>query len=159
MELNMEGCRALCEAVLRQAGTDYRKWYKILLDMPDNRAAQSEIMELENFFRSPMFRLLSFGDLNPEATLHRLQQTAALEYGEAKKRLMKSERNRKMSIVNKPAVQCDMCGAVRFAEWGGSSMGWVLPSGWQKSPYNESFHVCEKHRDITALWEKGTNKK
>ena len=59
-----------------------------------------------------------------------------------------------MSIINRPAVQCDICGAVKFAEWGGNGAGWLLPSGWRNSPYNESLCSCEKHRELVALWDK-----
>lgn len=80
MELNTEACLVLCEAVLKQAGQDYRHWYKILLEMPDNRKAQCELLEIERFFHSQNFRILSCGNLNPETTIRDLRRAAEKEY-------------------------------------------------------------------------------
>lgn len=159
-ELNTEGCQRLCEAVLARAGMDYRAWYKILLADPSNTAAQREMEELERFFRSDTFKLFSMGSLNPETTIRDLRRLAEMDFryplNHTKKPIESDDKKgkNKMSIVNKPAVQCDVCGAVKFAEWGGKEIGWLLPSGWRNSPYNENFCACEKHRELTALWEK-----
>lgn len=167
-ELNIEGCQRLCEAVLARAGMDYRAWYKILLADPGNKAAMREAAELERFFHSNTFKLFSMGGLNPETTIRDLRRLAEMDFryplnppshtkkpsesGDEKEKKGKNE----MSIVNKPAVQCDVCGAVQFAEWGGQNLGWLLPSGWRNSPYNENFCACAKHRELTALWDRNT---
>lgn len=93
MELNTEACLVLCEAVLKQAGQDYRHWYKILLDMPDNRSAQRELLEMEQFFRSEMFYILSFGNLNPETTIRDLRLAAEKEYLEKQMPLQERKEN------------------------------------------------------------------
>lgn len=154
-ELSVEGCIRLCEAVLDQAGRDYRVWYRILLESPDNKAAQQEVDALERFFRSQRFKLFCLGELDPEATIRELRRRAEAAcrrpYDPSKK---DKKGNNGMSIINRPAVQCDICGTVKFAEWGGSGTGWLLPSGWRNSPYNENLCSCEKHRELVALWEK-----
>lgn len=89
--LNTEACLVLSEAVLKQAGQDYRHWYKILLDMPDNHAALRELWEMEQFFRSEEFRILSCGNLNPETTIRDLRRAAEKEYLEKKKARIRKE--------------------------------------------------------------------
>lgn len=161
-ELNFEGCQRLCEAVLARAGMDYRAWYKIMLASPDNTAARRNVEELERFFRSGLFKVFSMGELNPETTIRDLRRIAEMDFKyplnppKNPSELDGKKGKNKMSIVNKPAVQCDVCGAVKFAEWGGKEMGWLLPSGWRNSPYNENFCACEKHRELTALWSGST---
>lgn len=94
MELNTEACLVLCEAVLKQAGLDYRHWYKILLDMPGNHTAQRELWEIEKFFRSQNFRILSCGNLNPETTIRDLRRAAEKEYLEKQLPLKKKGNNK-----------------------------------------------------------------
>ena len=74
--LRMGGCIRLCEAVLEQAGRDYRTWYRVLLESPGNKTAQQEVDALERFIRSPRFKLFSMGGLDPEATIRELRKRA-----------------------------------------------------------------------------------
>ena len=154
-ELSMEGCLRLCEAVLEQAGRDYRTWYRALLESPGNKTAQQEVDALERFIHSPQFKLFGMGELDPEATIRELRKlaeaTCRRPYDPTKKG---KKGNNRMSIINRPAVQCDICGTVKFAEWGGNGVGWLLPSGWRNSPYNENLCSCEQHRELVALWDK-----
>ena len=151
----MEGCIRLCEAVLEQAGRDYRTWYRARLESPENKTAQQEVDALERFIRSPQFKLFGMCELDPEATIRELRKraeaTCRRPYDPTKRG---KKGNNRMSIINRPAVQCDICGAVKFAEWGGNGVGWLLPSGWRNSPYNENLCSCEQHRELVALWDK-----
>lgn len=72
----MEGCIRLCEAVLEQAGRDYRTWYRALLESPGNKTAQQEVDALERFIRSPQFKLFGMGELDSEATIRELRKRA-----------------------------------------------------------------------------------
>lgn len=89
--LNTEACLVLSEAVLKQAGLDYRHWYKILLDLPHNHSAQRELLELERFFCSEWFHILCCGHLNPETTIRDLRRAAEKEHLEKKKARIRKE--------------------------------------------------------------------
>lgn len=82
----MEGCIRLCEAVLEQAGRDYRTWYRALLESPGNKTAKQEVDALERFIRSPRFKLFGMGELDPEATIRELRKRAEASCANEQKR-------------------------------------------------------------------------
>lgn len=66
----------LAQAIILQAVTDYRKARKRVRTMPDQKAAQATIREIERFFRSPYFARLT--DVDGEYLLRKLKEEAVL---------------------------------------------------------------------------------
>lgn len=67
---------ALAQAIILQAVADYRTALKMQKRHPDSRAALSEIREIEKFFHSSWFEVLT--DVNPDYLLRRLKKEAGI---------------------------------------------------------------------------------
>ena len=78
MYIPRDGWSELAEAIILQAVEDYRDTNKQLLKKPKDSTLISQKEELEEFFLSPWFAVLT--DLNGRRLLHRLQtETPVME--------------------------------------------------------------------------------
>ena len=68
----MTGYQALANAVIEQAVKDYRDALRRLKRHPDSKAAMAEAMEIEGFFHSPWFGVLT--QIDPDYLINRLRQ-------------------------------------------------------------------------------------
>lgn len=73
MDKNYEN---LANAIILRAVDDYRKVLRILSKHPHNRAAQDDYREIEQFFRSGWFGILT--QLNPEMLMKQLKAEVAV---------------------------------------------------------------------------------
>ena len=71
----MTGTQALANAIIIQATKDYRHAIQALKRNPRNQAAMAEAMEIEMFFHSSWYKVLT--DLDPNYLLNRLRKEAA----------------------------------------------------------------------------------
>ena len=71
----MTGYQALANAIIEQATKDYRDALSRLKRHPDSRAAMEEAMEIEHFFHSPWFGVLT--QIDPDYLIKRLRKEAA----------------------------------------------------------------------------------
>lgn len=71
----MTGYQALANAIIEQAVKDYRAALKILRRHPDSKAAMAEAMELERFFHSGWYGVLT--EIDPDYLIKRLRKEAA----------------------------------------------------------------------------------
>ena len=71
----MTGYQALANAIIEQAVEDYRAALKILRRHPDSKAAMAEAMELERFFHSGWYGVLT--EIDPDYLIKRLRKEAA----------------------------------------------------------------------------------
>lgn len=71
----MTGYQALANAIIEQAVKDYRAALKILRWHPDSKAAMAEAMELERFFHSGWYGVLT--EIDPDYLIKRLRKEAA----------------------------------------------------------------------------------
>ena len=62
----------LANAIVIQAAKDYRKALRKYKRQPENKAAKSEIREIERFFRSNWYKMLT--DLDGEMLIARLRE-------------------------------------------------------------------------------------
>ncbi len=71
----MTGHQALANAIVKQAGQDYLAALKTLRRHPDSKAAMATAMEVERFFHSSWFAVLT--DIDPDYLIDRLRKEAA----------------------------------------------------------------------------------
>ena len=71
----MTGYQALANAIIEQAVKDYRAALKILRRHPDSKAAMAEAMEIERFFHSGWYGVLT--EIDPDYLIKRLRKEAA----------------------------------------------------------------------------------
>ena len=71
----MTGTQALVNAIITQAAKDYRSAIRSLKRNPKNRAAMAEALELEKFFHSSWYSVLT--DVDPDYLINRLRKEAA----------------------------------------------------------------------------------
>lgn len=71
----MDGCQALANAIVKQAAADYREALRALRRHPDSRAAMQTAMEIEDFFHSDWYGVLT--DIDPDYLIDRLRKEAA----------------------------------------------------------------------------------
>ena len=71
----MTGYQALANAIIKQAVKDYRAALKILRRHPDSKAAMAEAMELERFFHSGWYGVLT--EIDPDYLIKRLRKESA----------------------------------------------------------------------------------
>ena len=70
----MTGWAALANAIVKQAAQDYRDALKFLRKHPDSKEAMATAMEVEDFFHSDWYALLT--TLDPEVLINRLRKEA-----------------------------------------------------------------------------------
>ena len=70
----MTGYQALANGIIEQAVKDYRAALKILRRHPDSKAAMATVMEVERFFHSSWFAVLT--DIDPDYLIERLRKEA-----------------------------------------------------------------------------------
>lgn len=71
----MTGHQALANAIVKQAAQDYLAALKTLRRHPDSKAAMAEAMEIEKFFHSPWYGVLT--QVDPDYLMDRLRKEAA----------------------------------------------------------------------------------
>lgn len=71
----MTGHQALANAIVKQAAQDYLAALKTLRRHPDSKAAMAEAMEIEKFFHSPWYGVLT--QIAPDYLIDRLRKEAA----------------------------------------------------------------------------------
>lgn len=71
----MTGYQALANDIIEQAVKDYRAALKVLRRHPDSKAAMAEAMEIERFFRSGWYGVLT--EIDPDYLIKRLRKEAA----------------------------------------------------------------------------------
>lgn len=71
----MTGYQALGNAIIEQAVKDYRAALKILRRHLDSKAAMAEAMEIERFFHSGWYGVLT--EIDPDYLIKRLRKEAA----------------------------------------------------------------------------------
>ena len=71
----MTGYQALANAIIEQAVKDYRATLKVLRRHPDSKAAMAEAMEIERFFHSGWYGVLT--EIDPDYLIKRLRKEAA----------------------------------------------------------------------------------
>ncbi len=71
----MTGYQALANAIIEQAVKDYRAALKVLRRHPDSKAAMAEAMEIERFFHSGWYGVLT--EIDPDYLIKRLRKEAA----------------------------------------------------------------------------------
>lgn len=71
----MTGYQALANAIIEQAVKDYRATLKVLRRHPDYKAAMAEAMEIERFFHSGWYGVLT--EIDPDYLIKRLRKEAA----------------------------------------------------------------------------------
>jgi len=69
------GYQALANAIIEQAVKDYRATLKVLRRHPDSKAAMAEAMEIERFFHSGWYGVLT--EIDPDYLIKRLRKEAA----------------------------------------------------------------------------------
>jgi hypothetical protein len=69
------GYQALANAIIEQAVKDYRAALKVLRRHPDSKAAMAEAMEIERFFHSGWYGVLT--EIDPDYLIKRLRKEAA----------------------------------------------------------------------------------
>ena len=70
----MDGWQALANAVVQQAAKDYRADIRKVKRNPDAKAALKEALEIEKFFRSDWFSILT--DVDGDYLIKRLRREA-----------------------------------------------------------------------------------
>ena len=70
----MTGYQALANAIVEQAAKDYRAALKNLRRHPDSKAAMENAMELEKFFHSGWYGILT--DVDPNYLITKLRKEA-----------------------------------------------------------------------------------
>ena len=70
----MTGYQALANGIIEQAVKDYRAALKTLRWHPDSKAAMATAMEVEHFFHSSWFAVLT--DIDPDYLIERLRKEA-----------------------------------------------------------------------------------
>lgn len=68
----MTGYQALANAIVIQAAKDYKSALRTLRNHPESRAARSEALSLERFFRSGWYSMLT--DIDGEYLIKRLRK-------------------------------------------------------------------------------------
>lgn len=68
----MTGYQALANGIIEQAVKDYRAALKILRRHPDSKAAMATAMEIEKFFHSPWYGVLT--QVDPDYLIRRLRR-------------------------------------------------------------------------------------
>ncbi len=68
----MTGHQALANAIVKQAAQDYLAALKTLRRHPDSKAAMAEVMEIEKFFHSPWYGVLT--QVDPDYLIRRLRR-------------------------------------------------------------------------------------
>ena len=71
----MTGYEALANGIVEQAVKDYRDALRRLKRHPDSKAAMKEAMEIEEFFHSPWYGVLT--QIDPDYLIDRLRKEAA----------------------------------------------------------------------------------
>lgn len=71
----MTGHQALANTIVKQAAQDYLAALKTLRRHPDSKAAMAEAMEIECFFHSPWYGVLT--QVDPDYLIDRLRKEAA----------------------------------------------------------------------------------
>ena len=71
----MTGYQALANAIIEQAVKDYRATLKVLRRHPDSKAAMAEAMEIERFFHSSWYGVLT--EIDPDYLIKRLRKEVA----------------------------------------------------------------------------------
>ena len=70
----MTGYQALTNGIIEQAAKDYRAVLKTLRRHPDSKAAMATAMEVERFFRSSWFAVLT--NIDSDYLIERLRKEA-----------------------------------------------------------------------------------
>ena len=70
----MTGYQTLANAIIEQAAKDYRKDIKTLKRHPNSKAAMEDAMEIERFFHSSWFGMLT--QIDPDFLINRLRKEA-----------------------------------------------------------------------------------
>ena len=70
----MTGYHALANAIIEQAAKDYLAALKVIRRCPDSKAAMEEAMELERFFHSGWYGILT--DVDPDSLITQLRKEA-----------------------------------------------------------------------------------
>ncbi len=70
----MEGYRKLADAIILQAVKDYRIALKALKSHPDSKAAAARIKDVEEFFYSDWYRMMT--KIDPDYLINRLRKEA-----------------------------------------------------------------------------------
>ncbi len=68
----MTGYQALANGIVEQAVKDYRAALKILRKHPDSKTAMAAAMEVERFFHSSWYAVLT--DIDPDYLIERLRK-------------------------------------------------------------------------------------
>ena len=71
----MTGHQAQANTIVKQAGQDYLAALKTLRRYPDSKAAMAEAMEIERFFLSSWYGVLT--QVDPDYLIDRLRKEAA----------------------------------------------------------------------------------
>ena len=71
----MMGYQALANAIIIQAAKDYKAAVRLLKRHPDSRASMNTAMEIERFFYSPWYSVLT--NVDPDYLIQRLREEAA----------------------------------------------------------------------------------
>ena len=71
-DLNPDGCQRLVSAVVVTAAKDYKRSLKKLKEDPNSKAAKMQIKEIEDFFYSAWYRVLS--DIDADTILDGLRR-------------------------------------------------------------------------------------
>lgn len=72
--MNKAGCQSLGEAVVLQAVKDYRAALRALRRDPNDRIADGKAQDIESFFRTGLFLMVS--RLDPDDLIRRLRKEA-----------------------------------------------------------------------------------
>lgn len=70
----MTGYQSLANGIIEQAVKDYRAALKILRRHPDSKTAMATAMEVERFFRSSWYAVLT--DIDPDYLIEKLRKEA-----------------------------------------------------------------------------------
>ena len=70
----MSGYQALANAIVEQAAKDYRAALKALRRHPDSKTSMEKAMELEQFFHSGWYSILT--DVDPDYLISKLRKEA-----------------------------------------------------------------------------------
>lgn len=72
-DLNSAGISALATAIIIQAAKDYKTAFRVLMRSPNDIYAQARIAEVEEFFFSDWYEMLT--DVDPNYLIRRLKQS------------------------------------------------------------------------------------
>jgi hypothetical protein len=70
----MTGYQALANAIIIQAAKDYKAAVRLLKRHPDSRSGMDTAMEIERFFHSPWYNVLT--NVDPDYLIQKLREEA-----------------------------------------------------------------------------------